>query len=220
MTFLARTILAAFAAAAVFAPRSSDGQDGLSSGGLVAGRIGCGACHDPGGSQNSPSIPYIDGQKRSYLTQELRSFSRGETAPSDPSRFAERAHPVMEPLARTLTDRDIEAVAAYYAGRPCVPQRAAERFAGSIPAKTKHCANCHGDTGVTLYVFIPNLGGQKKDYLIDQLLEFRATGGGPDTTAADSRFHRMMASPVADLTDSDIVEIAEYYSRQSCRAEE
>ena len=127
----------------------------------------------------------------------------------------------MEPLARTLIDRDIEAVAAYYAGRPCAPQREVDRSTGSMPATIiRRCANCHGETGVTPYVFVPNLGGQKKDYLIDQLLEFRAADAAPDSTGEESRFHRMMASPVRNLTDTDIEEVAEHYSRQSCRAEE
>lgn len=80
-------------------------------------------------------------------------------------------------------------------------------LAGDIEAgkaKSVICASCHGPTGISMSPLWPNLAGQKDQYLIKQIKAFR------DGTRQDP----MMAPMVAALTDTDIENLAAYYSSQ------
>jgi len=71
-------------------------------------------------------------------------------------------------------------------------------------AKSALCASCHGPTGISMSPIWPNLAGQKEQYLIKQIKAFR------DGTRQDP----MMAPMVAALSDTDIENLAAYYSSQ------
>ena len=71
-------------------------------------------------------------------------------------------------------------------------------------AKSALCASCHGPTGISMSPVWPNLAGQKEQYLIKQIKAFR------DGTRQDP----MMAPMVAALSDTDIENLAAYYSSQ------
>ncbi|HLS86748.1 MAG TPA: c-type cytochrome [Burkholderiales bacterium] len=73
----------------------------------------CGNCHGPRGTGRPPAAPYLAGLDAGYLRQELLAWRRGERR-SDPSG-------AMGVIARHLTEADIEAVAAHYAGLPPPP---------------------------------------------------------------------------------------------------
>jgi len=80
-------------------------------------------------------------------------------------------------------------------------------FAGDAAAgkaKSAMCASCHGPTGISMSPVWPNLAGQKEQYLIKQIKAFR------DGTRQDP----MMAPMVAALSDTDIENLAAYYSSQ------
>ncbi len=63
----------------------------------------CAACHGINGISNNPLWPNLAGQKEQYLIKQLRGFRDGE-----------RNDPLMTPMARPLSDADIENLAAYY----------------------------------------------------------------------------------------------------------
>ena len=65
-----------------------------------------------------------------------------------------------------------------------------------------HCSQCHGVDGISVLPYAPNLAGQKKDYLINQLRDFKA-GVRPGT---------VMPQIAAQLTDQGIELMAEYIS--------
>lgn len=67
-----------------------------------------------------------------------------------------------------------------------------------------HCATCHGPDGNSSNTAIPKLAGQTPDYLTAQLQAFRS-GARPQP---------VMAPMAASLTDSDIDDLAKYYSEQ------
>ena len=69
-------------------------------------------------------------------------------------------------------------------------------------AKSAVCAACHGQNGISGNDIWPNLAGQKKGYLVKQLKAFR------DGTRNDPS----MAPMVKPLSDTDIENLAEYYS--------
>jgi len=64
------------------------------------------------------------------------------------------------------------------------------------------CASCHGAVGVSPVGIYPNLAGQKEQYLVKQINDFRSG------TRADPTMQAM----VSVLTDADVVNLAAYYS--------
>lgn len=64
----------------------------------------CAACHGADGISMIPMYPNLAGQKEAYLAKQLRDFKSGA-----------RKDPVMAPMAMTLTEDDINNLAAYYA---------------------------------------------------------------------------------------------------------
>ena len=77
-------------------------------------------------------------------------------------------------------------------------------LAGEAPAGAKPCASCHGVNGVAPSAEWPNLAGQNKAYLVEQLRAFRS----------GQRENPAMAPFVTGLSDDDIDMWAAYYSAQ------
>lgn len=63
----------------------------------------CAVCHGQIGIATAPDAPHLAGQPALYLTAQLNAYRSGQ-----------RRHEVMAVIARTLTDEDIAAVAAYF----------------------------------------------------------------------------------------------------------
>ena len=78
----------------------------------------------------------------------------------------------------------------------------ADVSAGKEKAKVV-CAPCHGPVGISLVRAYPNLAGQKKQYLIDQLKAFRS---------GERKNLKMMNPLAAELSDSDIKNLAAYFA--------
>ncbi len=66
--------------------------------------IACVACHSARAGQANPLSPSLAGQNQRYTAKQLRDFRDGG-----------RTDPVMAPFVIALSDRDIEAIAAFYA---------------------------------------------------------------------------------------------------------
>ena len=69
----------------------------------------CSACHGQDGNSQSPDYPKLGGQYPDYIAKALRDYKSGA-----------RKNPIMAGFAATLTDKDIENVAAYFASQPPV----------------------------------------------------------------------------------------------------
>ena len=63
----------------------------------------CAGCHGPKGISMAPVNPNLAGQKALYLATQLKAFRAGT-----------RVSPTMNPMAKALSDADIENIAAYY----------------------------------------------------------------------------------------------------------
>jgi cytochrome c553 len=73
---------------------------------VQAGRVkaaACAVCHGPLGLSVLPNAPHLAGQPEIYLAEQLRNYRSGR-----------RSHEVMGVVARTLSDRDIDDLAAWY----------------------------------------------------------------------------------------------------------
>lgn len=62
----------------------------------------CIACHGAGGIAVAPIYPNLNGQKEQYLTEQLKAFRAGT-----------RKNPIMEPMAKNLTDAEIANLSAF-----------------------------------------------------------------------------------------------------------
>ena len=65
----------------------------------------CAGCHGPEGISTNPLWPNLAGQKEQYFIKTLKEYRDGT-----------RPDPNMAALAQGLSDREIEDLAAYYAG--------------------------------------------------------------------------------------------------------
>lgn len=63
----------------------------------------CTGCHGVDGISAVPNYPNLKGQKEQYLVKSLRAYREGR-----------RTDPVMSPMARPLSDRDIDNLAAHF----------------------------------------------------------------------------------------------------------
>ena len=135
----------------------------------------CAACHGRDGVSPLAGTPSLAGQPELFLQWQLVYFRTGT-----------RRDPTMQPLAATLSDDDIRNLAAHFAAqRP--PARGASGAAdpsmfsvGQRVAQANRCASCHrqdyaGEKAA------PRIGGQREDYLLKSLRDFKSgarTGGG------------------------------------------
>ncbi len=63
----------------------------------------CAGCHGANGISNNPMWPNLAGQKKGYLVKQLKAFKAGT-----------RNDPMMSPMAKPLSDADIDNVAEYF----------------------------------------------------------------------------------------------------------
>jgi cytochrome c553 len=79
---------------------------------------------------------------------------------------------------------------------------AADSTAGK--EKSKVCAACHGENGISQAPDFPKLAGQQTDYLVRALNDYKS----------GARKNPIMAGQVANLKREDIADLAAYYSSQ------
>jgi cytochrome c553 len=65
----------------------------------------CAGCHGANGVSANPLWPNLAGQKDAYLVKQLKAFRDGT-----------RSDPMMSPMAKPLSDADIDNLAAYFSG--------------------------------------------------------------------------------------------------------
>jgi len=78
------------------------------SAGIRAKAAICANCHGTNGVATSRSWPNLAGQSKDYLVNALKAYKAGE-----------RTNIVMSPLAKDLSDADMENLAAHYANAVC-----------------------------------------------------------------------------------------------------
>ena len=154
----------------------------------------CEACHGPGGNSVIPVNPSIAGQPVQFISNSLLFFREGN-----------RKDPQMAPIASTLSNADMNDLAAYFSSLKMAPpkHRSSPENAAAGPglAQKFMCTQCHGPALVGLQ-HIPRIAGQQPDYLRTQLLGFKAQ------KRAD--IDGNMTSAAQALSEKDIEVLADY----------
>lgn len=165
----------------------------------------CSNCHGITGVTISPNFPNLAAQRPAYFVAQLKGFrSHGR---QDPAGFE-----YMWGLSRSLTDEQINGLAAYYATQAPDHKPAegdANRWAAGkaifhdgIPSKNvPACMTCHADGGQGNEAF-PRLAGQHADYVVKQLIVFQRTDERPEGV--------IMKTVAHELSLDDIKNVAAY----------
>ena len=159
----------------------------------------CNACHGAKGISMIAQTPSLAGQPNIFTQYQLVFMRDGGRKPG-----------VMAAVVKTLTDDQIRALGAYYESLPPPPalKTPATIDEAKVTAiiKSRHCDSCHkedfsgqGETG--------RLAGQRPDYLIKSLKDFR-------TSERRGRGLGAMMEVSATLQDDDIQMIAAYLARK------
>jgi cytochrome c553 len=165
----------------------------------------CSNCHGVTGTATSPNFPNLAGQQEVYLSSQLHEL-KGHSR-RDPAGFE-----YMWGISRTLTDKQIQELAAYFAAQKPRPQSIEGStaqidggrpiFNDGIPAKgIPPCHSCHGPGGAGNEKF-PRLAGQHTDYLVKQLTVFQRTDERPEGS--------IMKTVAHELTQENIIDVAAY----------
>ena len=154
----------------------------------------CLGCHGIDNYKNvypTYSVPKLVGQHPEYIVAALKAY-RGK----------QRSHGTMYAQASSLSDQDMEDLAAYLSKQALASNAAT---VGTAPAKvTALCSACHGANGVGLMGEYPTLAGQHSDYLARALVEYQK----------GDRKNAIMQSFVTQLSAADITAIADFYGAQ------
>lgn len=170
----------------------------------------CTSCHLPDGAgMAAAGFPRIAGMNAAYIARQLRDFASGA-----------RQNAVMMPVAKALTDQEIDAVAAYYAALPIPSVTAADTDTAGTPATAElaqrgdwpgrnlpGCVECHGPQGNGIGAGFPGIAGQHASYIKAQLLAWRAGTRTNDPLG-------MMRTVATTLSEAEIDALAAYYAGQ------
>jgi len=183
-------------AATLFLAATLLAQPALAQGDAEAGKeIGytCLGCHGIEGYRNAyPSyrVPKLGSQKAAYIVVALKDYREGR-----------RSHDTMEAQASSLSDQDIEDVAAYLATLNAGTVEAGGTQGASFD-KAATCAACHGQNGISVNAMWPTLAGQHQDYLEHAIRQYK------DGRRTDPQMGPMAAT----IAEEDIEVLAAWFA--------
>ena len=197
-----------------------DGESIMIRGGANPQAMPCISCHAPDGKgMPSAGFPRLSGLPQSYIEKQLRDFRSGS-----------RENPVMQPIAKSLTDEEISAIAKAYANRPKVNVNNVKNpnpipgsgawiaLRGEWSKNIPECTLCHGPDGVGVGESFPPLAGQSPLYLENQLNAWKgeeSNGKNKKAPANSPTRHndpnQLMQHIAASLTNAQIKSVSEYF---------
>ncbi len=154
----------------------------------------CAGCHGADGNPGDPKAnPALSAQDPQYLASAIHAYKDGS-----------RKNDVMPGMVASLSDADIDNLAAWFASQ----QRAAPPpVARPLQAEewAQRCDRCHGPHGTgQVRKDFPRLAGQRADYLANALHQYHE----------GKRKHSTMERMVFPITDAEIQALAAWYSQQ------
>lgn len=175
----------------------------VGTGDTVAGKKSaaiCTACHGENGVSVAPGVPNLAGQYSDYMLHQIFNFQQGTR--SDPSKTE---------LVKKLTNRDeINNISAYFASQTQMTGATMSNEAGKSVYTEKGCINCHGEAGKgkpQYNAIFPIIGGQRKEYLVKQMNDFKNGTRNTDVT-------EIMSQAANQLTEEEIESVCKYLAAQ------
>lgn len=163
----------------------------------------CAACHGINGVAINPEWPNLAGQHAGYIIKQLQDYKANKT----------RQEPIMSAFAMTLSDKDIEEIAKYYASlkhaKPAKASQDAKKgkeiyTRGDLKKHITACIACHGPDGTgNAQAGFPVLSGQNVNYTIGQLKAFK-------TKRRSNDINGIMHDISKRMTAQDMQDVAEY----------
>jgi cytochrome c553 len=159
----------------------------------------CVGCHGIENYKNAYpdyDVPKLRHQNAAYIISALQEYKSGD-----------RPHPTMHAQASSLSDQDIEDIAAYLQGSE--PVKPNSKIVGSVPPQVAPCTACHGENGLGVDAPMtpkpPVLAGQHVDYLEQAL-----------TTYRNGRRKNVVMGGMAQLlkSDEDVKIVDAYFASQ------
>ena len=170
----------------------------------------CLSCHGPNGNSQNPAWPRLAGQNAVYIAEQLHLFKSGI-----------RKNPVMQPMAATLSDQDIDNVAVFFAAQTPTGLEADPSYwkagqalylHGDSDREVPGCVACHGPLGRgNPAAGYPALEAQQSVYVVSQLQSYadgsRYSGANATTATPNSV---IMFDIAKRLTPEQIRDVASY----------
>lgn len=163
----------------------------------------CVACHGVNGNATNPVWPKLAGQNAGYLLKQLQDFKSGK----------KRTDPLMAGQVASLSEQDMEDLAAFFAAQKPVIGTADEARlelgqriyrGGNQASGVSACMACHGPSGAgNPPARFPMVSGQNVDYTVKQLKAFRSGERSNDAG-------KMMQNIANNMTDQEIAAVASY----------
>lgn len=174
---------------AVQTPKKS-GQPGV--GDPAAGErtaVACTACHGVDGNSIDPHTPSLAGEDAEYLITATKAYLDGSR------NYLMMKHPVA-----SLSEKDIEDLAAFYAGQE--PRAAIVRRPLTVAGWAARCDRCHGGGGSSGDLRFPSLSAQSRHYIEAALKAYQS----------EDRRNSMMHAMSLPLSAGEIEGLAAYYA--------
>lgn len=178
-------------------------------GGSIDSKIAmCVGCHGIKGYQATfpevYKVPKISGQGAKYIAAALTAYKQGE-----------RKHPTMRGIAGSLSEQDINDIAAYYSRHgqeegQALPEKAGkEPNAQVAPLLAKaNCVSCHGaNFAKPIDPSYPKIAGQYADYLFVALKAYKT-----EDNATVGRSNGIMGAIAKQFSNTELKALAGYVS--------
>ncbi|HLY96428.1 MAG TPA: c-type cytochrome, partial [Sideroxyarcus sp.] len=168
----------------------------------------CTSCHGKRGVSTEAEVPSIAGYSEDYFTYSLDMYLKRERPCIEAEYHAGRKKgqkTSMCEIVKDMSESDIELMAGYFARQKSVPT--AQVYDAELAKKGEaihmdECDECHDDAGRSPADNAGILGGQKMDYLREQI---RFVRDGKRFTSKKMRVRLEM------LDDADLEAVVHYY---------
>ena len=203
----ARRALATLTMVSLTALPAAGQEAPFGSGSPDAGRtksVACAACHGTDGNSVSPMWPALAGQHARYIVNQLNAFKAGE-----------RLDAGMRGFASTLSEQDMEDIAAYFSDQamvakgadPAIVAMGQRIYRGGIPDRgIPACIACHGPGGMgNPLAGFPRVSHQHATYLATTLHAYQS-----GERRSDAGMNQMMRNVAELLLDDEIEALAGY----------